>query len=339
MFERFTEQARRVIILAQEEAKRLNHSAVGTEHILLGIIREGKGVASKVLESLNISPDHVRAEIETAIGRGEQAPYEEAAFTPRAKRVLELAVDESRRLRHSYVGTEHLLLGLIREGEGVAARLLQSMGMDLKRTRARVVELLAEVQNDAEQLSDQLIDKVAEELAEQLDAFGEPHDGGGVRAFDLRAAGGDDHKWMDELLRDHWGGSVIVSRGRTHDARSLPAIIAERKGQPCGLATYRIDGHECELVTLDALFLRQGVGDALLDAVVRSAKKAGCTRLWVITTNDNFDALRFYQRRDFSLVAVHRNAVTQTRHLKPLIAQVGNYGIPIRDVLELERLL
>ena len=144
MFEQFTERARRVIILAQEEAKRLNHSAVGTEHILLGIIREGKGVASKVLESLNISPDHVRAEIETAIGRGEQAPYEEVAFTPRAKKVLELALDESRRLKHNYVGTEHLLLGLICEGEGVAARELQAMGADLERVRSQVVRLLAE---------------------------------------------------------------------------------------------------------------------------------------------------------------------------------------------------
>ncbi|MDQ7843482.1 MAG: ATP-dependent Clp protease ATP-binding subunit [Armatimonadota bacterium] len=144
MFERFTERARRVIILAQEEAKRLNHSAVGTEHILLGIIREGEGVASKVLESLNISPDRVRAEIESAIGRGERTPYEEVAFTPRAKKVLELALDEARRLGHNYIGTEHLLLGLIREGEGVAARVLETMGADLERVRAQVVYLLGE---------------------------------------------------------------------------------------------------------------------------------------------------------------------------------------------------
>ena len=158
MFEQFTERARRVIILAQEEAKRLKHDAVGTEHILLGIVREGEerdsdvpwisregqGVASKVLESLNISPDLVRAEIETAIGRGERSPYEEVAFTPRAKKVLELALDESRRLKHNYVGTEHLLLGLICEGEGVAARELQAMGADLERVRSQVVRLLAE---------------------------------------------------------------------------------------------------------------------------------------------------------------------------------------------------
>ncbi len=144
MFERFTERARRVIILAQEEAKRLNHSAVGTEHILLGIVREGEGVASKVLESLNINPERVRAEIESAIGRGERTPYEEVAFTPRAKKVLELALDEARRLGHNYIGTEHLLLGLIREGEGVAARVLEAMGADLERVRSQVVYLLGE---------------------------------------------------------------------------------------------------------------------------------------------------------------------------------------------------
>ncbi len=144
MFERFTERARRVIILSQEEAARLNHSAVGTEHVLLGIIREGEGVASKVLESLSISPDRVRTEIESAIGRGERAFHEEVAFTQRAKKVLELALEEARRLRHNYIGTEHLLLGLIREGEGVAARVLEAMGADLGRVRAQVVYLLGE---------------------------------------------------------------------------------------------------------------------------------------------------------------------------------------------------
>ena len=144
MFERFTHRARRVIILAQEEAKRLNHSAVGTEHILLGIIREGEGVASKVLESLNISPERVRAEIEGAIGRGDRVPHEEVAFTPPAKKVLELAMDEARRLGHNYIGTEHLLLGLIREGESVAARVLEAMGVAIHRARVQVVYELGE---------------------------------------------------------------------------------------------------------------------------------------------------------------------------------------------------
>ncbi len=144
MFERFTERARRVIILSQEEAKRLNHSAVGTEHILLGIIREGEGVASKVLESLNISPKRVRAEIEGAIGRGERQHHGEVAFTTRVEKVLELAMAESRRLSHNYIGTEHLLLGLIRDGEGVATRVLEAMGAELNRVRAQVLYLLGE---------------------------------------------------------------------------------------------------------------------------------------------------------------------------------------------------
>jgi len=144
MFERFTERARRVIVLAQEEARRLNHDAVGTEHVLLGIIREGEGVASKALESLSLSPERVRAEIERAIGRGEHVPQEEVAFTPRVKKVLELALNEARLLGHNYIGTEHLLLGLIREGEGWAARVLQAMGADLERVRGQVVYLLGE---------------------------------------------------------------------------------------------------------------------------------------------------------------------------------------------------
>jgi ATP-dependent Clp protease ATP-binding subunit ClpC len=144
MLERFTERARRVIILAQEEAKRLNHSAVGTEHFLLGLIRDGEGVASKVLESLNLNPERVRAEIESAIGHGERTPHEEVAFTPRAKKVLELALDEARRLGHNYIGTEHLLLGLIREGDGVAARVLEAMGAGLERVRSQVASLLGE---------------------------------------------------------------------------------------------------------------------------------------------------------------------------------------------------
>ncbi len=144
MFEQFSARARRVIILAQEEAKRLNHNTVGTEHILLAIIREGEGVASKVLESLNFSPDRVRVEIESSIGRGERAPDEEVAFTQQAKKVLELALGEARRLKHKYIGTEHLLLGLILEGKGAAAVVLKAMGADLERVRAQVIYVLGE---------------------------------------------------------------------------------------------------------------------------------------------------------------------------------------------------
>ena len=142
MFERFTDRARRAIILAQEEAKRLRHNAVGTEHILLGLIRNPEGVGAKVLESLNISLDGVRAKIESTVGIGERAPHGDVPFTPRGKKVLELALNEARGLKHNYIGTEHLLLGLISEGDGVAARVLETAGAGLERTRAEVVRLL-----------------------------------------------------------------------------------------------------------------------------------------------------------------------------------------------------
>ena len=122
MFERFTDRARRVVVLAQEEARMLNHDYIGTEHILLGLIHEGEGVAAKALESLGISLEAVRQQVEEIIGQGQQAPSGHIPFTPRAKKVLELSLREALQLGHNYIGTEHILLGLIREGEGVAAR-------------------------------------------------------------------------------------------------------------------------------------------------------------------------------------------------------------------------
>jgi ATP-dependent Clp protease ATP-binding subunit ClpC len=142
MFERFTDRARRVVVLAQEEARMLNHDYIGTEHILLGLIREGEGVAAKALESLGISPEAVRRQVEEIIGRGQQAPSGQISFTPRAKNVLELSLREALQLGHDYVGTEHILLGLIREGEGVAAQVLIKLGADLTRVRQQVDQLL-----------------------------------------------------------------------------------------------------------------------------------------------------------------------------------------------------
>src|SRR6059036_3775539 len=143
MFERFTDRARRVVVLAQEEARMLNHNYIGTEHILLGLIREGEGVAAKALESLGISLDAVRQQVEKIIGRGQQAPSGHIPFTPRAKKVLELSLREALQLGHNYIGTEHILLGLIREGEGVAAQVLQNLGADLSRVRQQVIQLLS----------------------------------------------------------------------------------------------------------------------------------------------------------------------------------------------------
>ena len=143
MFERFTDRARRVVVLAQEEARMLNHNYIGTEHILLGLIHEGEGVAAKALESMNISLQAVRDQVQEIIGKGQTAPAGHIPFTPRAKKVLELSLREALQLGHNYIGTEHILLGLIREGEGVAAQVLQKLGADLNRVRQQVIQLLS----------------------------------------------------------------------------------------------------------------------------------------------------------------------------------------------------
>ena len=144
MFERFTEKAIKVIMLAQEEARRLGHNFVGTEQILLGLIGEGTGVAAKVLKSMGVNLKDARIEVEKIIGRGSGFVAVEIPFTPRAKRVLELSLEEARQLGHNYIGTEHLLLGLIREGEGVAARVLENLGVDLAKVRTQVIRMLGE---------------------------------------------------------------------------------------------------------------------------------------------------------------------------------------------------
>jgi hypothetical protein len=143
-FDKFTERARRVLTLAQEEAKRFNHNYIGTEHLLLGLIREGEGVAAEVLRSLAVELDKVRSQVEFIIGRGERMILGEIGLTPRAKKVIELAVDEARRLGHHYIGTEHLLLGLVREGEGIAAGVLERLGVNLERVRTQTIKVLSQ---------------------------------------------------------------------------------------------------------------------------------------------------------------------------------------------------
>jgi ATP-dependent Clp protease ATP-binding subunit ClpC len=146
MFERFTDRARRVVVLSQEEARILDHDYIGTEHLLLGLIREGHGLAAKALESLGISPDRVRQQVEETVGRGQQAPAGHIPFTPQAKNVLRLALSEALALDHHYIGTEHILLGLMREGDGVAARVLAQLGADLDQVREQVLQLLRDYQ-------------------------------------------------------------------------------------------------------------------------------------------------------------------------------------------------
>jgi len=151
----------------------------------------------------------------------------------------------------------------------------------------------------------------------------------------VRPLGDGDRGWVRAKLAELWG-DVVVSRGRVLDATVLPGFIAEEGGEPAGLLTYRVDGEDCEVVTINAFPKGGGAGTALLDAAAAAARAAGCRRLWLITTNDNLRALRFYQRRGFELVAVHRHALDRSRELKPSIPEVGLDGIPLRDELELE---
>jgi N-acetylglutamate synthase-like GNAT family acetyltransferase len=152
----------------------------------------------------------------------------------------------------------------------------------------------------------------------------------------IRQAVSSDRPAIAELLRDRWGSTTIISLGREHDAATLPALLAMEAGSVVGLATVNLTGRDCELVSLDALSPGRGIGSTLLAGVAQLARDHGCARVWLITTNDNLDALRFYQRRGMRLVTVHGGAADDARRLKPSIPVAGKHGIPIHDELELE---
>lgn len=154
--------------------------------------------------------------------------------------------------------------------------------------------------------------------------------------FDVRPVRPSDRDWVQSLLRQRWGATQVAAHGCLIDADRLPGFIAQGDAGRVGLVTYRIEEPACEVVSLDSLDEDRGVGTALLEAVVATARAAGCRRLWLITTNDNIRALRFYQRRGLRLVAVHRDALDVSRRLKPSIPLIGQDGIPLRDEIELE---
>ena len=154
--------------------------------------------------------------------------------------------------------------------------------------------------------------------------------------FQIRPLRDDDRPWVAELLEREWGATRIVTRGRVFQADRLPGFVAVRDDRPCGLVTYHLGDGDCEIISLNSLLERIGVGSALIAAVREVAVAAGCRRLWLITTNDNLAALRFYQRRGFRLAALYPNALEVSRRLKPEIPLVGHDGIPLRDELELE---
>jgi ribosomal protein S18 acetylase RimI-like enzyme len=158
-------------------------------------------------------------------------------------------------------------------------------------------------------------------------------------SVDIRELADQDREWARDLLVTHWGSAVVVSRGRLHDADRLPGFVGLVAGAPSGLVTYRVEGNQCEVVTLNSLIEGRGVGTALLAAVADVARRAACHRIWLITTNDNHPAIGFYRRRGFALAAVHEDAIRVSRKLKPEIPELGHGGIPIRDELEFELFL
>jgi ribosomal protein S18 acetylase RimI-like enzyme len=153
------------------------------------------------------------------------------------------------------------------------------------------------------------------------------------------AAGQDDASWLADLWRESWGDVIVVSRGRVHHLPDLPALIAWDGGERVGAATYHLDGEAAELTSLNAVASGKGVGSSLIAAVEAAVREAGARRFWLITTNDNVDALRFYQRRGFRLARLHAGAVDEARRIKPAIPEIGEHGIPIRDEIELEKWL
>jgi len=160
-----------------------------------------------------------------------------------------------------------------------------------------------------------------------------------MTALSIRALNADDKDWVAQFIREHWGADMAVAHGMVYYPRDLPGFIALQEEERVGLVTYHIAGDTCEIVTIDSDQPSIGVGTALIDAVKEIARQAGCSRLWLITTNDNMNALRFYQKRGFVLVAVHRNALEQSRKLKPEIPLIGDDEIPLRDEIELEMML
>jgi ribosomal protein S18 acetylase RimI-like enzyme len=146
----------------------------------------------------------------------------------------------------------------------------------------------------------------------------------------------NDRRWISQLLKKYWGSTEVVTRGRIHRADRLPGFAAFDSNKPVGLVTYRIEGADCEIVTLNSLVEGAGIGSELLSAVRRVAEKSRCRRLWLITTNDNKSAIEFYKRRGFTVAAVHRDAIKESRRLKPEIPQIGVDGIPFRDEIEME---
>jgi len=155
----------------------------------------------------------------------------------------------------------------------------------------------------------------------------------------IRPTVSDDGDWITQVLLDNWASNIIVTRGISYKADLLPGLVAEIEGKRIGLLTYNIDNDELEIITLNAIEEGRGIGTALLEEIEKLAQQENCRRIWLITTNDNVDALRFYQKKDYEICSIHRYAIKESRKIKPQLPFVGKYGIPIRDEIEMEKIL
>jgi Clp amino terminal domain, pathogenicity island component/ClpX C4-type zinc finger len=301
MFERFTDRARRVVVLAQEEARLLNHNYIGTEHILLGLIHEGEGVAAKALESLGISLEAVRNQVEEIIGQGGSSPSGHIPFTPRAKKVLELSLREALQLGHNYIGTEHILLGLLREGEGVAAQVLVKQGVELGGARQAVIQLLSGYAGSAEGLASSVAAtsiRVQRRTAGPgpLSAFG-AQPAGRRCSFCLRSE--DRVTWLvrgrsawicDECLARASDLVAEAGEGDPKQLRLRPPFVPQAQTEAAEVGVERafetVFGGDATVDERLALIEDSGPLRAVLEQVMEVGRRAGDPDIWV-------DSVRF----------------------------------------------
>ncbi len=290
MFERFTDRARRVVVLAQGEARLLDHNYIGTEHLLLGLIAEGEGVGARALQALDVSLPSIRAQIEEIIGRGQTQPTGHIPFTPRAKKVLELSLREALQLGHNYIGTEHLLLGLVREGEGVAAQVLGNLGVELDDVRTVVMTTLSvpQIPQRAVDLRMMLPDEFVTYLEWAIDDY----------AAELERNG----KAVGEAAKVTSSASFdsVLPDGLTTQGHVLLVAADPDDGQRVGVLWFGPSTDDPAMawvydITVDEERRRQGWGRAIMRAFEGEARARGFARAGLNVYGDNHVARRLYE--------------------------------------------
>ena len=306
MFERFTDRARRVVVLAQEEARLLGHNYIGTEHILLGLISEGEGVAARALKSLDISLEAVRHQVEEMIGEGQGVQGSHIPFTPRAKKVLEFSLREALQLGHNYIGTEHILLGLIREGEGVAAQVLERLGADLNRVRQVVVRELGALGKRTEAEAIDLEVRLRPMGEDEWDAWRTQsihlyaEDMIRNEAMDWAGAQRAAAREFDELLADGLGTvghHVLVAEDAGSGERVGHLWYGPRSRQPDPEVAWLYD------IVVEPEIREHGYDRALLRLLEDEVRAQGFTRIELNVFGDNLPARHLYESAGYTEMA------------------------------------